>query len=67
MDIDWSILFAAVGLALILEGLPYFLFAERMPLVLITLVEQGPKAMRILGACAIILGLLLIYLWRSMN
>ncbi len=65
MNIDWSLLIVAVGLALIFEGLPYFLFAEKMPLVLVTLAEQKPKFLRFIGLAAMILGLLVISLGRS--
>ncbi len=66
MNIDWSLLFTAIGLAIIFEGLPYFLFAERMPLMLIKLAEQPPKFLRFIGLAAIILGLLVISFGRSL-
>ena len=66
MNIDWSLLFTAVGLALVFEGLPYFLFAERMPRMLITLAEQPPKFLRFIGLAAMILGLLVISFGRSL-
>ena len=34
MHFDWKIFLTALGLAFILEGLPYFLAAEKMPEVL---------------------------------
>ncbi len=67
MNIDWSLLIIAVGLALIFEGIPYFLFAERIPLILIQLIEQPPKFLRFIGLTAMILGLLLISLGRSLQ
>lgn len=66
MHIDWSFLLVALGLAFVLEGLPYFLFAERMPLVLVTLAEKPPKFLRILGLTAMIFGVLVISLGRSL-
>ncbi|MBC15911.1 conserved protein of unknown function [Pseudodesulfovibrio profundus] len=66
MNIDWSLLFAALGLALVFEGIPYFLFAERMPLILVKLAEQPPKFLRFTGLAAIILGLLIISFGRSL-
>ncbi|MBS3779885.1 MAG: DUF2065 domain-containing protein, partial [Desulfovermiculus sp.] len=33
MEFDFPFFLTALGLAFILEGLPYFLFAERMPSV----------------------------------
>ncbi len=56
---------AALGLALILEGLPYFLFAERMPSVLRLLAEREPASLRRMGALVILLGLVLVYIGRG--
>ena len=64
MQIDVSLLCMAVGLALILEGLPYFLFAEKMPRVLQMLLEQPPGALRRIGLVALLIGLGLVYLGR---
>lgn len=65
MYTNWTLLFTALGLAFVLEGLPYFLFAERMPRVLLLLAQQPARHLRILGLTAIILGVLLISLGRS--
>ncbi|MCJ2165340.1 MULTISPECIES: DUF2065 domain-containing protein [unclassified Pseudodesulfovibrio] len=66
MNIDWSLLISAVGLALIFEGIPYFLFAERMPLLLLRMAQQPAKFLRFIGLSAIILGLLVISFARSL-
>jgi hypothetical protein len=65
MQLDWRILLTALGLAFVLEGLPYFLFAERMPKVLSTLSQQPPKALRTLGLAAILVGLAVILFVRG--
>ncbi|HMM37639.1 MULTISPECIES: DUF2065 domain-containing protein [Desulfovibrio] len=65
MDFDWTLFFLALGLAFVIEGLPYFLFAERMPRVLLTLAGQPPRHLRIMGLTAIILGVLLVSFGRS--
>ncbi len=52
----------ALGLAFILEGIPYFLFAERMPAILKQLLDKSPSALRRIGTAAIVMGLLLVYL-----
>lgn len=65
MDFDWTLFFLALGLAFVIEGLPYFLFAERMPQVLLTLAGQPPRHLRIMGLTAIILGVLLVSFGRS--
>jgi len=65
MHIEWKLLFTALGLAFILEGLPYFLAAEKMPLVLRALSERRPGELRTLGLTAILAGLLLIFILRG--
>ncbi|MGE4424019.1 MAG: DUF2065 domain-containing protein [Pseudodesulfovibrio sp.] len=67
MNIDWSLLIAAIGLAFVFEGIPYFLFAERMPRLLTRLAVQPPKFLRFIGLAAIILGLLVISFGRSLS
>lgn len=66
MSINWSYLISALGLAFMIEGIPYFIFSERMPMILLNLVRKGPKQLRILGLIAMILGLLLISLGKSL-
>jgi hypothetical protein len=65
MNFDWSLLLMALGLAFVLEGLPYFLWAERMPKVLLMLAQRKPSSLRQLGLSAIILGVLFVFLARS--
>ncbi len=65
MNIDWTLLLSALGLALVFEGIPYFLFAEKMPKVLLTLANQPKKHLRILGLTSIILGILVVSFARS--
>lgn len=67
MDIDWKLLLMALGLAFVLEGLPYFLFAERMGPMLKLISERPPSALRILGLMAIGAGLLVILAVRSLG
>jgi hypothetical protein len=66
MNLNISLFLTALGLALVLEGLPYFLFAEKMPRVLSMLLEQPPSGLRKLGAGALILGLVLVYFGRQL-
>jgi uncharacterized protein len=65
MELDWQLISIALGLAFLLEGLPYFVLAERMPAVLLTLASRPPRALRILGLTSMILGVLLVALGRS--
>ena len=62
---NFSLFLCAIGLAFILEGLPYFLFAEKMPGVLKMLMEQHPSSLRKLGMGVILVGLVLVYLGRQ--
>ncbi|MFO7801796.1 MAG: DUF2065 domain-containing protein [Desulfovermiculus sp.] len=64
MELDVSFLLMALGLAFIIEGLPYFLFAERMPSVLQSLMEQPPAVLRTMGVAALLAGLGFVYLGR---
>ena len=64
-QINFPTFITALGLAFILEGLPYFLFAERMPKVLQLLLEKSPAGIRKIGLGALLFGLILVYLGRS--
>jgi len=64
MNIDWKLMAMAAGIALILEGMPYFLFAEKMPKVLRTLSAMPPRSLRVIGMSSMILGLCLVWIMR---
>ncbi len=65
MHIDWSFFLSALGLAFVLEGTPYFLWAEKMPAVLKLLAQSPASGLRRLGFTAILAGLLLVYIARA--
>lgn len=65
MHLDLSTLLAAVGLALVFEGLPYFLSPKKMPELLRFLAELEPARLRFLGLTAMILGLALVFAART--
>ena len=67
MHFDWKIFLTALGLAFILEGLPYVLAAEKMPQVLRALSERRPGELRSLGVTAILAGLALIFVLRAVQ
>ena len=67
MHFDWKLFLTALGLAFILEGLPYFLAAEKMPEVLRALSERRPGELRSLGITAILAGLLVIFVLRAVQ
>lgn len=65
MDIDWRTLLTALGLAFVLEGLPYFLGAEKMPKVLSLLAARSPRELRGLGLTAMLVGLAVVFFVRK--
>jgi hypothetical protein len=64
MNIDWKLLAMAVGLVLVVEGLPYFLFAEKMPKVLRALSVMPPTRLRFIGMTSMAFGLALVWLMK---
>ncbi|MBN2231966.1 MAG: DUF2065 domain-containing protein [Deltaproteobacteria bacterium] len=54
----------ALGLALILEGMPYFLFPRRLRELLATLSGQPETTLRFFGLTAMCCGLLLLVAGR---
>ena len=64
MQIDWDLLLTALGLAFVLEGLPYVLFADKLPEYLRQVADRGPAALRYMGLTAISAGVLLVWLIR---
>jgi len=50
-----------LGLVFIIEGLPYFTFPSQIKIYLFKLTEVSDTTLRILGAAAVTLGLLLVY------
>ncbi|MEI7589990.1 MAG: DUF2065 domain-containing protein [Deltaproteobacteria bacterium] len=53
-----------IGMALIIEGLPYFAIPERLKEYFAKMQEQSDKHLRIIGLVTMVLGLVLIYLGR---
>ena len=54
-----------IGMVLILEGLPYFAFPDKLKAYLIKLIEIPDTNLRILGAIAVVVGLALVYFGTS--
>ncbi len=50
---------------MLLESLPYFLFAERMPNLLRVMAAKSPGSLRGMALLAILVGVGLIFLARS--
>ncbi len=64
MNLDGKLLAMVLGLVLIVEGLPYFLFPERITSVLRQLEELGPGRLRSLGLAALLAGVALLVIGR---
>ena len=54
-----------LGLVLVIEGLPYFAFPDKMKEFLSKLPQIPDNTLRILGLVAIFIGLFLIYIARG--
>lgn len=54
-----------MGMVLIVEGLPYLAFPERIKSYLRKLTAIPDTTLRIMGTLAVIIGLLLLYFGRS--
>lgn len=54
-----------IGMVLIIEGLPYFAFPEKIKTYLLRVYGTPDGTLRALGLSAIIVGLLLVYFGRS--
>jgi len=53
-----------VGLIFIIEGLPYFVFPEKLKAYLMKVTEVPDSTLRFLGLSAMIFGLVLLYFGR---
>lgn len=65
MNFNAELFLCALGLAFIIEGLPWALFPQGMRKVLLTLAEGPLSGFRRMGLTGIGLGLLIIWLARS--
>jgi uncharacterized protein len=54
-----------MGMVLILEGLPYFAFPEKIKEYLMKIMDVPDRTLRLLGLASIVSGLILIFFGRS--
>ncbi|MBI5252016.1 MAG: DUF2065 domain-containing protein [Desulfomonile tiedjei] len=54
-----------LGMVMIVEGIPYFGFPEKMKLFMKIILEQEESTLRIMGGSLMLLGLILIFLVRK--
>jgi hypothetical protein len=57
-------LLCVLGLIFIIEGLPYFVFPEKLKIYLGKIITMPDSTLRFLGISAMIAGLFLLYLGR---
>jgi len=53
-----------VGMVMVVEGLPYFAFPEKMKFVIQKVIEMPDKALQKVGFVLMLLGLCLVYLGK---
>jgi uncharacterized protein len=54
-----------LGMVMIVEGLPYFAFPEKMKFWIQNMLEMTDSTLRVIGLFLMITGLILIYIGRS--
>ncbi len=64
MNLDWKLIWIALGLVLIIEGLPYFLFPDRAVAMLRQLEDAGPGTLRLFGFLAMMAGVVFLVVGR---
>lgn len=64
-NFDATLFLSALGLAFVIEALPYVIFAERMPKILLSMAENPPRVLRSMGFFGICLGVFIIWLVRG--
>jgi len=53
-----------IGMVMIVEGIPYFIFPEKMKGWMVKIIEMHEGALRLIGFTLMLAGLLLVYLGR---
>ena len=54
-----------LGMVFIVEGLPYFVFPEKIKAYLMKLIDIPDSSLRVLGLLAMLTGLILLFLGRT--
>jgi uncharacterized protein YjeT (DUF2065 family) len=54
-----------MGMVMVVEGLPYFAFPEKMKFVIQKVIEMPDKALQKFGFVLMLTGLFLVYLGKS--
>ncbi|HNU85775.1 MAG: DUF2065 domain-containing protein [Pseudomonadota bacterium] len=64
-DINLKFFLCVIGMVLVLEGLPYFAFPEKLKSLYLKMQEASDTNLRMIGFLAMVIGLLLVYLGTS--
>jgi hypothetical protein len=64
-NVNLKFFLCVIGMVLVLEGLPYFAFPEKLKSLYLKMQETSDTNLRMLGFLAIIIGLLLVYFGTS--
>ena len=56
--------FCVIGMVMVVEGLPYFAFPEKMKFVIQKVMDMPDKALQKYGFVLMLLGLCLVYLGK---
>jgi len=54
-----------IGMVMIIEGLPYFAFPDKMKIWVQRIFEMPDKSLRKMGLVLMVIGLLLVYMGRA--
>jgi uncharacterized protein YjeT (DUF2065 family) len=54
-----------LGMVFIIEGLPYFIFPEKLKIYLVKITAMPDSTLRFLGISSMIVGLILLYWGRN--
>ena len=57
-----KLLVTVIGMVMVIEGLPYFAFPEKMKKYMKKMLEMEPGQLRIMGTISVIFGLFLCFL-----
>jgi len=64
-DINLKFFLCVIGMVLVLEGLPYFAFPEKLKSLYLKMQEASDTNLRMIGFLAMVIGLLLVYFGTS--
>ena len=54
-----------IGMVFIIEGLPYFIFPDKLKIYLLKITTMPDTKLRFMGISAMVIGLILLYLGRN--